>query len=906
MEETRRLEKRGEASLATRLADEQATAWRAVGWARAVSWGTRALWGGACCGALASGLGANANVLGAITLTSLILAFGLGAAAFGRTNKSGASGTRSRATSAARRLECRFPEQTGVLVAAVDFCSESATERNDVGTSADLRAATIAAASRFLATAASEMDLPTWRAALTGEKSELFRNLRKKTRIGVLGVWANLALWGGAALWEGDGAPKGGTFLATGEEIGKVDRRLGENKENGGNEEGGTIAKVGEDGLNEEPRDDEMGSLATVDEPGEKGEILTALEVLIADLAQNAEIAEFFQAELETAAERTSAEKNEPLAAASEFLQLARELNANLTRPKTGILAQVRRLEAILRREETLILKRLDEMGEGTGIKGIGSVAKASEIGGIEEIKGEGEREKEKNGVAGTEIALLLLLSRLDRIETEFCVAETEEIASSLKLSVLLRSGSAVERKKTLEGAARRVGEWGATLRREAAVAQILRESWTFDATSQAWRRANERAWKKNQTLLARFAGRLASDDAASNGDDVAFEKAKKGALDAWRETRSLEKERFAIFARLLKRLQTEEAQGRSEFLAGENDGDADVAEEKIAWDAAVFNAADVASKRAAERELRVTEALENNRFGDVAEELRRGENRLKIEPQSSGKIANKREDEEREGEERDKRQETEGENWSSDWVNVADKEVAEETEVGEEEEGDEVEERRFAFWAARLTFGVDGETARGTVAQLLADQRVGERENADERAVWARRGEEKDGEERGENDLTPRQDESENATAEYSKNDATSLKDAERTNAEKKLAEEDVNGDKTIGCERDEEAELTQELTQNLRSENDATSRVGAKENRDGDESNGGEAEGSGTGLSSEKSDAGAQVDESQAFTAEIPPEVRRRFEGTSAPEILPEYAEKIRLYRRRITGGK
>jgi hypothetical protein len=94
---------------------------------------------------------------------------------------------------------------------------------------------------------------------------------------------------------------------------------------------------------------------------------------------------------------------------------------------------------------------------------------------------------------------------------------------------------------------------------------------------------------------------------------------------------------------------------------------------------------------------LRVTEALENNRFGDVAEELRRGENRLKIEPPSSGKIANKREDEAR-----DKRQGTEGEIGAGCLVSVADKEVEEEAKDGKEEESVEVEERRFAFWAAR------------------------------------------------------------------------------------------------------------------------------------------------------------------------------------------------------------
>ncbi|MBQ5788665.1 MAG: hypothetical protein IIW01_00115, partial [Thermoguttaceae bacterium] len=40
----------------------------------------------------------------------------------------------------------------------------------------------------------------------------------------------------------------------------------------------------------------------------------------------------------------------------------------------------------------------------------------------------------------------------------------------------------------------------------------------------------------------------------------------------------------------------------------------------------------------------------------------------------------------------------------------------------------------------------------------------------------------------------------------------------------------------------------------------------------------------------------------DNRAFNAELPPEARRRFEGTNAPEMIPEYEEKIRIYRRRV----
>ena len=57
----------------------------------------------------------------------------------------------------------------------------------------------------------------------------------------------------------------------------------------------------------------------------------------------------------------------------------------------------------------------------------------------------------------------------------------------------------------------------------------------------------------------------------------------------------------------------------------------------------------------------------------------------------------------------------------------------------------------------------------------------------------------------------------------------------------------------------------------------------------------------GSGGGTGEEKKEI-AEEAEKQAFSVELPSEARRRFEGTNAPKILPEYEEKIRLYRRRI----
>jgi hypothetical protein len=66
--------------------------------------------------------------------------------------------------------------------------------------------------------------------------------------------------------------------------------------------------------------------------------------------------------------------------------------------------------------------------------------------------------------------------------------------------------------------------------------------------------------------------------------------------------------------------------------------------------------------------------------------------------------------------------------------------------------------------------------------------------------------------------------------------------------------------------------------------------------------EETGGENGAIATGGVGDGAENGSETAENQAFNGELPAEARRRIKGTSAPEILPEYAEKIRLYRRRI----
>ncbi|MBR2002579.1 MAG: hypothetical protein IJ991_00190, partial [Thermoguttaceae bacterium] len=69
----------------------------------------------------------------------------------------------------------------------------------------------------------------------------------------------------------------------------------------------------------------------------------------------------------------------------------------------------------------------------------------------------------------------------------------------------------------------------------------------------------------------------------------------------------------------------------------------------------------------------------------------------------------------------------------------------------------------------------------------------------------------------------------------------------------------------------------------------------------------NGANANGvAGKGGEAEKVRKEAETEKNKAFMGELPFESRRRFEGTEAPEITPEYAEKIRLYRLRILEEK
>ncbi len=899
-EKARRLGKDGEPSLATILADELAAASRAVGWATAVAWGTRILWGGVFFGALARLLGANASATGAVALISLILAFSVGVAVGRKKSGAAAPETRSRALLAARRLERRFPEQTGAWVAGVDFCCEPATEGESARTSDGLRDATITLAVRRLAVAAAETDEANWRAILTGEKSERFRNRRKKAVVCACAALINLAVLGNGAVWEFWGEEKRGAFLASGEKTSENDGRVGENKGNNKNKEkkenrkekeNEELAAVGKNEENKETRDGEKDAASSVGEPILDGDFLTALDVWVSDLTQNAEIAEVLKTELENAAvdERTSAEKKISSGDATRFLLLAREFNANLTRPKTGVFAQVRRLKTTLQRERRAIFERWGKIEKIGGIAKIAKKQKENEIGEIE------KKNDARNAADGTEIAFLLLLSRLNKFEAKIGGAEMPT-AETLGLSAVLRSDSATERAKTFETASRRLGEWATALRREATAAQILRESWRFDATSQSWKAASEATWQKNQTLLTRFAGRSTQRVAGEADEDAAFEKAKERFVDAWRNARSLETERFAVVERLRKRLQNKDAE---EFVESIGAGDGLPGVDLLGnddWDEAAWNAINDAASMAKKRESSAMEAFENNRFGLVAEALRTREERLAIEAPTIGGTANKSGGD-------DGERELAAANVVVGEVNADKEEVKEDDKDnvrrGEEDESARRKERRLTFLATRLTFGVDGETSRRGMTQHVGNEGVGGIENERVVDAWARCKEEA----RQENDSTSRQgEESETASSNDGKNDATSLENAAELKTEKALALETVNSEEINGWQEGRDAKKTQAP----KKEKDSVLRVDENGSRGGVEPNVGEATGGGGKDGVLNDGAESQVDENKAFSGELPPEVRRRFEGTSAPEITPEYAEKIQLYRRRISNER
>lgn len=927
MEKARCLGKDGELSLATTLADELAIASRASRWARGVRWGTRILWGGVSVGALIWAFGADANAVGSVVLSSLVATCCVVFASLRNKRRTATAGTRSRALLAARRLERRFSERDGVWVAAVDFCCETSTGTGeDAPTSADLRGATVTLAARRLATLAAELDVVEWRAVLTEDEKELFRSPRKKTGVCVLGVLANLALGGSAVIGGIDVDEKGGAALAV-VGVGEIERRGDEdkgnkeerkaeednaNKEDSANElnsENKETAQVGGKSANKEGRDGEID--ASVDD-----EMTAALEVLIFALAQSAEIAELLKAELESAVRVEGAEKEEKpvFSDATRFLQLARELNVNLTKPETGITTQVQRLNAAAQRGKMKVLERLER---------IGGAEKIARIGGEGDEEKNGEESGEKSGVAGEEIALLILASRLNKFEAKLKGAENQELATTFGLSAVLRSDVGAERAKALERAARLAGEWSATLRREAAAAQILSESWTFYTTSQNWKAANETAWRKNRALLVCFAGRSALGGAAANEKEVAFERAKEEFYNAWNESRSLENERFAVVERLARRLRNEEAQEFCATLAEEDGGFFGV--ERLrddAWNAAAWNAINDAASRAEKRDLRVTEAVENNRFGRVAEELQVADERLNIEPPSTRRTANadKKTEETEVTEKKEEAKETEGSNETKEsgaqgatedvketaekTLTPNNKEVA--TELKDERRAADVraKERRFAFLATCLTFGVDRETAKQTVAQIIAKETVNA-SGGEEKSEKAEAEAETEAETGKESGWATRQEaEARSAAPNESDNGngALSQEVAETQNASEKNATSEVNDGKLSDYDDGEIGEKTREPMK----EKYATSGDAESGSRNGAEANVGEAGGAGASDAFETTADGTQLDKNKAFNGELPFEARRRFEGTTAPDVLPEYSEKVRSYRRRIANER
>ncbi len=839
------------ASFSALLASETLKASRAARIERATRWGARVLWGGAfLVGASAWQFEQNSPIVErniAIVLASAICVGFWGALK----EKSSAPGRRALALSGARRLESRFPAQLGVFVAAVDFCEEErrGLSQETETTSEGLRDATVAEATRRYAEIASQLDDAELLAVLAERPVELFQKIRQKRRFLVLGLLANMAIWVSLVSWDkwsGKDRPiLEPKSVSASHEI----EKKGRNEENEGNNENGVVEENVKNKEREGLRESEEGT-------AREEASLATLELLISELAQNAKIAESLKTELEQAAveENRTSERNGTPSDATRYLQLARELKANLERPATGLVAQTRRLSAATRRERRKIEARLEEIKDAGKNDGIGETSET-----------DGGPAWNSRRISGKEVAVFWAAARLAELETILTSANGVGDWAPLELSRVLRSDLAAERKKILAEASARVGRWEATLRREEAATRILCESWRFDAMSQRWLELVNWAEQENQALLTRFAGRLSVDFNASDENGEELEEAKQQFNAIWSETQVAETECVAIVERLRGVLQSVAAKDFIDFVR-KNEGalkGLDLWNEKT--DEAFGLALDDTTSRIKDDWTAIAKNVENNCFGRAAERL---ENVVELLGKGIAPIRN--------------------ENWQEEKKegNLGIKEGAE-TEIGRttDEIGNDDwrEGRRFSALTAALTLGVDEKTAREIGTQAPEKERIARLIKAKNDALIKRNATTND-EKEGKKTSTSEGEKEENLSRILANGERRRL-----TDEEDESTKSEVNADKIANLSAawdDGFGNGINATGEELQSENGATA-VGVSE---------------GNGAKKEEREK-IETADNKAFSAELPSEARRRFEGTEAPQIAPEYAEKARLYRRRIS---
>lgn len=829
------------ASFSTLLADAMKRAASASQVERTTRWGTRVLWGGGVLvGALAWRFEQAATTVGGNVAIVLSAALGVGFLSALKT-KSETRGRRASALLAARRLEKRFPTQAGVWVAAVDFSEEAANDPlgKTEATSAVLRAATVESARRGYAEITASLDEPEFFAVLTATSPERFRNKGKTRLFFALGILVNVAIWGSAVSWEKKRDDNPPNVCPLASENVSATLKIGGNEQNKKNNE----KKEKEAVRKENEKNDAFQETSS----------LVIWELLSSELAQNAEIAETLEAELERAAEEERGADEET---ATALLQLARELSANLARPATGLVAQTRRLGAAVERERQKIEARWAK------IRRLNASATSEENRGIKEIGGTGgnsvgELPQSARRTTGREIAVFLASPLLTEWEAKLTATGGVGDWTALELSRVLRSESAAERRNALKNASTIVGEWGTTLRREETAARILSESWRFDAVSQQRTTLVKRLAQENRALLARFAGRLNVDFSASGETDEELEEAKRRFDALWQEASTAERECVEIVERLRERLQSESAQVFIEFSRNADGVLKDAELWSVEADEAARRALDETASQNEERRAKIAKDVENNRFGRAAERL---ENVAPLEEETT-LVFDARSDD-----------------VSLDIKGGGD--CFGEAADALDDDG-LLKKRRFSAFAALLTLGVDERTTRKIAKQITEKEEVAlstkTEPNDGARKKNAATQEKNDGEE------TSRKDGGNEAGALSPKD--LSGEEKRATGERRKTGENEASVEKPddslrVDGKNDDKSATDEETI----SETGAPSAVGA---------------GGGTG---EEEEGVAEVSEKQTFSVELPSEARRRFEGTNAPKILPEYEEKIRLYRRRI----
>ena len=516
-------------------------------------------------------------------------------------------------------------------------------------------------------------------------------------------------------------------------------------------------------------------------------------------------------------------------------------MKANLTRPRTGLVAQVNLLNELACRERleseerwALLVKKWREKSESTKKEGGGDGDKTGKT----DEKAEADERADQPRWAtvkidGKEVAVCLAASRWTRFKTDLTEPGGIGDIASLGLSRVLRCDSPAEREKMLTEAAARVEEWGAALRREETAARIFCESWRFDAASQRRRALLTLAFKENRTMLLTFAGRASWPGGAAESDKT-LDETKRRFNFLWNEAQMVENELVAIVERLRERLQDERARSFIAF-AEENGG---VAVGAWLWsveaDKAVFASLCRMTSQIASRNAEVARNVENNWFGIAAERLEKTDvTSWRIESPLTDRSS--------------------------------------ETAVAAEGDEDAGARCRFSALAALLTFGVDENETRQMKTQLNEIEEVALFDGGSDRL----------GESGTEANETAKDDE---PNAEI---DATSSKEAGGKAGDS--SEESKTLDGVVSSENIEGWET--------RNEELSGATVGETGNQEGANSDG--------GAWNERGKQDKQKQETiggKAFSGELPDEARRRFEGTKTPEILPEYEEKIRRYRRRI----